>query len=333
LRPATCLITGATGAIGPCVVQAFHKAGYRVRTLSLDPQIPGMFPDNVEECIGDVTDLAAVQAAVDGCDFVIHLAALLHIANQPADSLSAYQRINYEGTATVVRASLRSQVKRLVLFSTICVYGESTGNVFTEDSIPCPTSNYAATKLEAEKIVLDARGPDGLPLGTVLRLAAVYGPRIKGNYRRLLCSLKRGRFIAIGDGRNRRTLVYSTDVARAAILAAGHPNAAGKIYNVTDGQYHTMDEIIRAICKSLGKEPPRLKLPVQPVRLTAGMLEDLARLVGVTSPIGRATIDKYTEDMAVCGNRVQSELGFVPEFDLEGGWRNMILEMRTSGDL
>ncbi len=114
-----------------------------------------------------------------------------------------------------------------------------------------PDTFYAQTKLAAEKIVLNARGADGQPLGTVLRLCAVYGSRIKGNYERLTHALVRHRFIPIGSGLNRRTLVYDKDVGRAAVLAVSHPAAAGphtnpvgvgagRVFNVTDGTFHTL---------------------------------------------------------------------------------------------
>jgi UDP-glucose 4-epimerase len=63
---------------------------------------------------------------------------------------------------------------------------------------------------------------------------AIYGPRIKGTYQCLLQTLARRRFIPIGDGSNRRTLIYDKDVARAAVSAATHPAAAGKVFNVSD---------------------------------------------------------------------------------------------------
>jgi hypothetical protein len=63
------------------------------------------------------------------------------------------------------------------------------------------------------------------------------------------------------------------------------------------------------------------------------MLEDMAGLVGTQPPIGRATIDKYTEDVAVSGDRMQKELGFTPEFNLARGWAETILEMRRMGEL
>jgi UDP-glucose 4-epimerase len=125
-----------------------------------------------------------------------------------------------------------------------------------------PDTFYAKTKRAAEQIVLNARDPNGQPLGTVLRLGAVYGSRIKGNYEQLTHALARNRFIPIGDGLNRRTLVYDKDVGRAAALAVFHPAAAGRIFNVTDGKFHTLNEIIESICSALGRKPPWLSLPL-----------------------------------------------------------------------
>jgi len=165
-------------------------------------------------------------------------------------------------------------------------------------------------------------------MGTVLRLGAVYGSRIKGNYRQLIIALERGRFLPIGKSRNRRTLIYDKDVANAAILALNHPAAGGRVYNASDGHYHKLMEIIREMCKALGRKPPRFFIPVAPVRLTAGVLENAAKIFGFTSPLNRATIDKYLEDIAVDSRRIQTELGFKPQFDLAGGWQDAIREMR-----
>jgi len=330
---ATVLVTGATGAVGPRVVQALSAARYQIRTLSLDQPSKGQWPDDVETRIGDVTDPAAVQSAMQEVDAVIHLAALLHIVNPPPELREKYERINVGGTATVVDAAVKAGVKRIVLASTIAVYGPSNGRILNEDSNPHPDTFYAQTKLAAEKIVLNARRADNQPIGTVLRFGAVYGSRIKGNYERLVRALTRHCFIPVGAGQNRRTLVYDKDIARAIVLAVQHPAAAGKIYNVTDGRFHELNEIITAISAALGRKPPRFSLPVGPVRVATGIVEDSMRLIGRSSPIGRSAIDKYTEDIAVEGKRIQGELGFVPQYDLSAGWRETVREMREEGEL
>jgi UDP-glucose 4-epimerase len=333
VRAQRILVTGATGTVGPRVVQALRVAGYRVRTLSLYNTTRQQWPGDVETRIGDVTDLDAVHAAVQGVDAVVHMAALLHIVNPPQSLRTKYKHVNVDGTSMVMQEALREGVRRVLLFSTIAVYGASVGEILNEDSPTNPKSFYEQTKREAENIVLHALESDGRHIGTVLRIGAIYGSRIKGNYRQLLKALAKGRFIPIGHGRNRRTIIYDKDVARAAVLALQHPGAGGKIYNVSDGEFHTMSEIIGAICIALGRKAPCLSLPIRPVRFAAGIVEDAARLVGRKSPITRAMIDKYAEDIAVDSRRIQKELGFVPKFDLAAGWKETVQKMRRSGEL
>jgi UDP-glucose 4-epimerase len=282
---------------------------------------------------GDIAEIKSVQSAVTGVEVVLHMAALLHIVNPPPGLRSEYERVNVGGTANVVNAALEAGVRRLVFFSTTAVYGCGNGRIISEDTPPQPDTFYSQTKLQAEKIVLEAQRIDGQPLCTVLRLAAVYGPRVKGNYWRLLQALARGRFIPIGSGKNRRTLVYDRDVARAVLLAIRHPAAAGRVFNVTDGNFKTLKEIISVMCVALGRQMPLVALPVGPVRLAAGLIEDIAQLTGGRPPIQRATLDKYVEDVAIEGSRLQQELGFVPGYDLLTGWSETIKELRRTGQL
>ena len=220
-----------------------------------------------------------------------------------------------------------------MFFSTIAVYGEATGAVLTEESPVRPATLYAKTKAEAERIVLAARTANGTPMGVVLRPGSVYGARVKGNYRRLVCALARRRFVPVGPGNNRRAMVYDKDVADAAVLAATNPAAAGRVYNVSDGEAHTLREIIEAICGALGRRPPRWHVPMRPVRVGVGLVEGAARIVGARPPVSRATIDKYIEDMAVDSHRIREELGFVPRYNLREGWRETIAMMREAGEL
>ncbi|MDP2989369.1 MAG: NAD-dependent epimerase/dehydratase family protein [Kiritimatiellota bacterium] len=326
------LVTGATGAIGPLVVKAFHAAGHSIRTLSIDPAPAGAWPVDVEALIGDVTDVSAVQAAMQGVESVVHLAALLHMVNPPEHLQELYRKINVGGTKNVVESAIKANVGRILFFSTISVYGDTGGEIVDEGTTPRPDTLYGRTKLDAEKLVLAAKDKTGKPIGTVLRLAAVYGSRVKGNYRQLLIALERGWFFPIGRGRNRRTVIYDKDVAKAAVLALGHPAAAGRLYNVSDGQYHRLEEIIMAICRALGRIPPRLSLPAAPVRFAVGLIEDALKMIGLKPPVSRATIDKYLEDVAVDGQLIQKELGFTPGFDLTAGWEDAVREMRRPGN-
>ena len=326
------LVTGATGAIGPSLVLELCARGYRVRALVRGHPQPGLLPESVELVTGGLDASASTQAA-EGVDVVLHLAGLLHITDPDAATIAKYTEVNVDGTAALLQAAVAQGVGRVVYFSTIAVYGITYGQVVDEATRPDPDTPYAASKLAAERLVLAARRGDGQSLGSVLRLAAVYGPRLKGNYDRLVRALSRGRFIPVGGGMNRRTLVHIDDVVRAAAIAAEHPAAAGGVFNVTDGSFHTMNEITAAICSALGRRTPRLSLPEAPCRLAAGLVEDGARLLGIRAPIRRGIIDKYVEDVAVKGDLAQAALGFRPVVDLSSGWRSTVAALRASEGL
>ncbi|HEX8493349.1 MAG TPA: NAD-dependent epimerase/dehydratase family protein [Pyrinomonadaceae bacterium] len=318
------LVTGAGGAIGATLVRRLLKRDYAVRALLREPASATPLPDGIEVVRCDINDCQLVRLAVVGADVIFHLAAKLHINNPSPRLKDEYFRVNVEGTRCLARAAHAAEVK-LIFFSTINVYGSSQpGQLFDEETPFSPDSLYAETKIEGEEIVrAESRA-------VILRLAAVYGPRMKGNYTRLVEAIRRGRLPLIGDGRNRRTLVHVEDACDAAIAAAEHDAAVGQIYNVTDGSVHSLREIIRAIAVALEKRPPRLHLPTRPARFAAGLLEDGLRVVGKESPITRATIDKLTEDIAVSGEKIQRELGFQPRYDLQAGWRQTVEQM-TSG--
>lgn len=325
------LVTGATGMVGRRVVQAFVSSGFRVRILAATKRERYPFPLEVEVRIGDVAEPAVARSAVEGVNVIVHMAALLHAVSGAIPDQEAYRRTNLEGTRAIVDAALEANVRRFVFFSTIAVYGHGHGELWDETFPARPDTPYAITKAEAERVVLDARRSDGEPLSVVLRIAAVFGGNLKGNYLRLVKALASGRFVPVGPGRNRRALINDRDVAEAALLAATHPAAAGRVYNVSDGTEYALADVIDAICHALGRRPPRLHVPLTPVRWTVGLVEALARLASARPPISRATLEKYTEDVRVDSRLIREELGFVPSVGLREGWVDAIAAMRESG--
>jgi len=324
------LITGATGALGPTVVNALYNKGYRIKVFSLDPLKNASFPSGVEVIYGDITK-EKIDIILKGIDGVVHMAAVLHINNPSPNMIPKYEEVNVVGTDNVVRYSILAGVRRIILFSTIAVYGNTEGRIADETSPPRPNGLYAKTKLKAEKIVLRAKSVDGVPIGTVLRFGAVYGPRVKGNYYYLLKAISKGRFIPIGKGENRRSLVFENDVPQAVMRALEHESAPGNVYNVTDGNVYTVKEIIESIYAAFGKNPPKMHLPVWPANSLFALFENGCHFLRVRPRFGRWTLEKYTEDAAVNGQKIMTELGFGPNYDLRKGWQETVLQMRVSG--
>lgn len=317
-------VTGASGAIGTSLVNTLLNDGQAVRTLARRP--PDCRLESAEAVIGDISDRQAVGRAVADAKTVFHLAAKLHVPNPTPEMHAEYERVNVEGTRVLIEAARAAGVQRVVLCSTISVYGPTGTEFVDEDSAPHPDTIYAQTKLQAEEIALAARNSAGQPLATVLRLSAVYGPRMKGNYVMLANAMAKGRFVPVGDGSNLRTLVYVQDAVRAAILAAEHPLAAGRIYNVSDGTVHSLNEILAAMATALGRRHPRLHVPVDLARVAAATADRLLAIQG-RPPRLASTVEKFVESAAVQADRIQRELGFRPVYDLERGWWETIVSL------
>ncbi|MEM7111603.1 MAG: NAD-dependent epimerase/dehydratase family protein [Chloroflexota bacterium] len=319
------LVTGGTGAVGPALVHLLLEKGYEVRVLARRWPKDGRLPTDIDFVQGDITEAAIVETAVSNIDIIFHLAAKLHL-NDPNPALySEYQRVNVEATNQLVAAAQRASVQRFIFFSTINVYGESQPPQTFDETEPLnPIGLYAQTKYEAEQAALSFYSPDGDPLSVILRLSSVYGPYMQGNYPRLVRLMRKGWFIPIGRGQNRRTLVFDQDVAQAALLAAEKPEALGQIYNITDGTTPTFQEILGAMYTALERPLPRVTLPDRPLRLGLALFEKLCTRLGKPSPIGTSTIDKLQEDMAVCGRKIQQQLNFRPQYNLQQGWQATI---------
>jgi nucleoside-diphosphate-sugar epimerase len=318
------LVTGATGAVGPSVVAALVSRGICVRAFARKPLRAGILSARVEFVAGDIQNLAQIESATEGVDAIVHLAARLHVPAATDTDESAAYAVNVRGTENLLAAARNWGVSRLVFASTIAVYGTTRGQPATEESEARPVTPYASTKLRCEKAVLAARNGQGAPLGVVLRLGAVYGPHVKGNYEALMRALELRHFVAVGAGNNVRSLIYELDVAKAVLLALEHPSAPGHTYNVTDGTVHTVDEIVSAICHALGRRPPRFRLPAAPCMMMARASDGIRALL-TGSPSGlAAALTTYLTNIAVRADRIQTELGFVADYDLLNGWRDTI---------
>ncbi len=320
------LVTGATGVVGPALIRELAARGYRVRALVRRSPPAGILPETTILVPGDLDDRCALSSAVKGADVVVHLAAMLHRYDPPPELRREIWRVNVEGTRNLARAAAGAAVSRLVLFSSISVYGPGDGRSVRDESSPLnPDGWYAESKVEAEREAL-AVGP-----AVVLRMAAIHGPGMRGNYVRLMRAMARGVLPLLGDGRNRRTLVHLQDACRAALLAAESDRAGGRVFNVSDGSTPTLLEIVAAIRAAMGRPVRVFRVHPAPVRAAAGLLEGASRLLGLRSPFSWKLVDKLTEDVAVDSSLIRRELGFRPSFDLMRGWRDTVAAHSLGG--
>jgi nucleoside-diphosphate-sugar epimerase len=289
---------------------------------------PGSQTSHIENLDGltlvtcDLLDEERLAELMQGCDAVFHLAAMVHVQGYVPDS--AFRRINVDGTRAVVSAARAAQVPAFVFFSTVAVYPESE-EVFDESSPVAPSTSYGATKLAAEALVLQGR--DVMRV-TILRLPVVYGPRDRGNMRRLIEAIAKRRFFVPGSGENVKTMVAVDNVAHAAVLVASDPRAAGQLYVVTDARPSTLSEIVSAVSTGLGLKRPPPKMPFTVLWAAGRFADALHGGLGVTLPVSADQIRKLASNTRYSGERIRRELGFKPRVGLEEGIASAIAGFR-----
>jgi nucleoside-diphosphate-sugar epimerase len=266
------LVTGAAGFIGSHLVRALLKRGDDVRGLDnfstgKRSNLAGVTGLDLIE--GDVTDIATVERAMTGVEFVLHQAAIPSVPRSVDDPFTSHAA-NATGTLNVLDAARRAgTVKRLVYASSSSVYGDTPALPKVETMPTRPQSPYAVGKLTGECYALVYNRVFGLP-AVALRYFNVFGPRQDPNNRYAgviakltSCMLAGERPPIFGDGKQTRDFTFIDDVVEANLLACSAPEAPGQTLNIACGTMSDLLSIVALINDALGTQldpvhyPPR----------------------------------------------------------------------------
>jgi 2-alkyl-3-oxoalkanoate reductase len=306
------LVTGATGFIGRRVVAALAAAGQRVRALVLphDDPAPVAGP-GVTIVRGDVTDRDAVLAAARGARRVYHLAAV--VGDWGSDAL--FERINVGGTRAALDAAAAAGAERVVMVSSIVVYGSRLHTGPCDEDAPreLGLGPYGRTKRASEELALDYHGFGRVPV-TVVRPGNVFGPGSGLWVDELARILRRGLGMWVDDGEGDATLAQVDNVVDVVVRAGAHPAAAGRIYNAADGGGVSWKQYLRDVAAAAGAPAPTLGLPRPVAAATATAMERAWRLAGRRDRplLTREAVQLFASRPPVPIARAAAELGFVP---------------------
>jgi UDP-glucose 4-epimerase len=257
-------VTGGCGFIGSHVVDHLVEAGHDV--LVFDVRERWLNP-RADYVIADLFDASALQVALDGREMVFHLAAASDVNEVAADPVLAL-RLNVEGVGRVLDAARAGGCTRVVLASTVWVYGATIGaDERTEDAavdLRRAGHLYVSTKLAAEMVMHSYREMYGQEF-TILRYGIPYGPRMRDALvvAKFVRAAKEGNPITIaGTGDQQRNFVYVEDLAEAHVLALS-PAAANQTLALEGGTPVTVTEIAETV-QHLVRQVPIVHVPGRP---------------------------------------------------------------------
>ena len=316
------LVTGASGFVGSYLVRQLAENG--VRTRALIRSSPGLLSmegepvhGSVEIFTGDISDPDSLAGAVEGCDTVFHVAAVLGPAHLP---LETYRRINAGGTSNVIRACRRcGGVERMVHVSSTGAIGPVPPHqVACEGTPPRPEDKYEITKLEGEEIALQA-SREGFP-AVIARPAWVYGP---GDARtlKLFRMIARRRFLLVGKARNKQHPVWIHDLVQGLLRCATVPGIEGRVYHLAGPEIMTVETLCRTAARAAGVSILPLRPPLWLAGFPGYLVEAVYSFLGGEPPIDHRKVNFFRVNRAYSILRAREDLEWEPRMTFEEGVR------------
>ena len=259
------LVTGGAGFIGSHLVERLVAEHHEV--VVLDDLSAGrreyLAPvrHRIRFIRGSVLSAEVCRRAVQGCDYVLHHAAITSVPLSTNDPVTAHA-VNATGTVNILFAAHRANVRRVVFAGSTSAYGDTAELPNHEEQIPRPLSPYAASKLAAEAYARVFYHTYGLETVT-LRYFNIFGPRQDpaSQYgavipRFIAAALAGEAPVIFGDGQQTRDFTFVANVVQANLLACGAPSTrvAGGVFNIGSGKALTVSELWTRICAAADVE-------------------------------------------------------------------------------
>lgn len=313
------LVTGADGFLGKHFLAALAERGIPTRAMLQRSVGEVHLPGDPQIVRAELLEPASLVPAVEDVTHIVHLAARVHMMNDPApEPEKAYFQVNVEGTRSLLAAAAQANVRHFLLMSTVKAMGEEEVGLFDENTAPSPTTPYGRSKLAAEQVVFELAEQYGIH-ASVTRLPMVYGPGAKGNVLRLLDAASRGKRLPVGTIDNRRSMVYVGNVVDAALAVLESPSSAGQVYLVCDERPYSTREFYSAICQAMGKGPLLRNVPLWLLKVM-GRCGDLAGLIlRRQMPVDSGVVRRIAGDLCFSAQKITEQVGFVPKVSLAEG--------------
>ncbi len=303
------LVTGATGFVGAAVARAAKAAGYKLRVTarhgSSRSNLAGL---DAETMYLDLADPASFPAALQGCRYLLHVAAdyRLWVPDE-----AAMRQVNIAGTAALLRAAAEAGVERSVYTSSVAALGLTEDGSPADETTPIKPAHhvgaYKRSKYDAEQAVRALAQTQDI---VIVNPSTPVGP---GDIKptptgQMVLDAARGKMPAYVDtGLN---VAHVDDVAAGHLLAL-EKGSQGESY-ILGGEDLMLRELLALVAAQSGRKPPSIRLPVAPLMPLAWAMERIAERTGKTPLMTPDILKMARKKMFFSPQKAKTELGYAP---------------------
>jgi nucleoside-diphosphate-sugar epimerase len=318
----TAFVTGGSGFVGGSLIERLARDGWSVRALARsDRAADAVRVRGAEPVRGELGDLSALVAGMEGADVAFHAAAKVEDFGPWHEFVAA----NVEGTRNVLRACRAAAVGRAVHVSTEAVLMHGQPLVHVDESYPLALRSkapYSRSKAMAEQVVLE-EGRGALE-AMIVRPRFVWGRGDTTLLPVLVEGTRSGAFRWVGGGRHLTSTTHVENTVEGLLCAAEH-GRAGRTYFVTDGDPLPFRDFVGELISTQGVTPPEGSVPSAVARALAAGGETAWKLLPLRGapPLTRFASWVASQECTIDDTRARSELGYAPVVTREAGMREL----------
>ena len=301
---------GGSGFVGTRLISILAKTH---SVLNLDKASSAAHPGVTQ--IADVREPKSFASDLVGQDAVVLLAAEHRDDVTPT---SLYYDVNVQGMRNVLNAMDAAGVKQIVFTSSVAIYGMNHPQPPKETSNEAPFNHYGKSKWEAEQVLQQWIEKGNGRSALIVRPTVIFGEGNRGNVYNLLKQIYTGKFLMIGNGRNRKSMAYVGNIVAFIKHKLEVGFSAEEIYNYVDTPDFDMNTLVSEIYRHKSRSAPKFRIPY-PIGIVGGYCFDLlARVTGKKLPISSIRVKKFCSSTEINSDKLDAS-GFERPVDFKEG--------------
>jgi len=284
------LLTGASGFLGKYIYAELQTKGNVVTVSRTGAAINA--------------DLATDIPNLPSAELVVHCAGKAHSVPKTDIEKQAFFDVNFKGTLNLLKGieQMATLPKSFVLISTVAVYGCDEGRLISEDHPLDAQDAYGKSKIQAEELVKEWCIKHNV-IFSILRLPLLFGENPPGNLGAMIKGIKKGYYFNIAGGKTKKSMVLAKDIASIISIVA----PIGGIYNLTDGEHPSFEDLSKMLANNLNKKKP-MNIPFWLAKTMAIMGD----IFGDKVPINSNKLKKVTTDLTFDDDKARRILNWKP---------------------